>query len=86
MSIRFMTARAWMDEDGYHVWFAHDCVNGPITTMLPSQWERTNMLGNTTDTGRVEPSLHCGKCQLHVFLVIEAKPDNLDEVMKGTTP
>lgn len=24
----FLTDHAWLDEDGIHVWSAHDCLNG----------------------------------------------------------
>lgn len=58
------TGRAWLDEDGYHVWFAHDCVNGRSVTMLPyPRW--------AAEWRRVMPSIDCGDCGLHTHYGIE---------------
>lgn len=35
MSVGWLTGRAWLDEDGKHVWFAHDCTTGRDTSRLP---------------------------------------------------
>lgn len=62
--LAFLTARAWLDEDGKHVWAAHDCTNGRVTAMLPyPPW-------GVADDRRVEPSFHCHECDTHVFLEI----------------
>lgn len=63
----FLTARAWLDNDGRHVWIAHDCTEGRVTTMLPwPNWHSTGL--------HVEPSIVCEACGLHVVARLE-EPD-----------
>lgn len=62
--IGFLTAAAWLDMDGYHVWQAHDCVGGRSRSMLPwPTWIKTQ-------NGSVWPSVTCHACGLHVFLAL----------------
>lgn len=57
----FLTANAWPDGDGKHVWVAHDCVNGRDISMLPyPQWR----IGD----GKVEPSFSHDVCGIHAFI------------------
>lgn len=66
-------ARVWMDEDGEHVWFAHDCIEGRDRTMLPHPtWRRAG--------DKVQPSIDCGKCGVHSYfdLTIDAPRDGAD--------
>lgn len=67
-SLGFLTARTWLDEDGIHVWLAHDCDSGRVTTMLP--WPVWSANGND-----VAPSIHCRICELHYIAKLEAKGD-----------
>lgn len=66
--IGFLTARAWRDEDGYHVWQAHDCKGGQRSvSKLPwPQWK--------ADGERVQPSVICGLCGLHATLTLDKQP------------
>lgn len=64
----WMNARCWVDDDGQHVWFAHDCTTERVATMLP--WPTWQVL----PTGRVEPSIDCGACGLHARYAIEWTP------------
>lgn len=67
---------AWMDEDGRHVWFRHDCVRPsgerhPVDAMLPhSQWRAEN--------GVVTPSIVCTQtgCGFHSNPVIGQPPSD----------
>jgi hypothetical protein len=62
----FVHAKAWLDDDGEHVWTRHVCASGPIEFILPPPWHLHGQ--------KVEPSLSCELCGLHTFLEIEAKP------------
>lgn len=54
----FLSARAWMDEDGQHVVIAHDCVAHRVAHILPwPTWQAVE--------GSVDPSYDCGTCGLH---------------------
>lgn len=66
MGVAHVTARCWLDdEDGYHIWTAHDCNGRRNTTMLPHpEW-------SATADGRVEPSVNCFDCGAHYFGTIE---------------
>ncbi len=66
--LAFLTASAWIDVDGRHVWLSHDCADGRSTSMLPTTWK-------ANESGRVEPSIDCRDCGAHFFAQIEAKPD-----------
>jgi len=58
--LAFLTARSWLDDDGYHVWTSHECVGGRLTTMLPHPlWH--------ADGTQVEPSVACEACGAHYF-------------------
>lgn len=57
----FMTARAWLDNDGQHVWMAHDCTTERVVTMLPwPVWHSTGLA--------VEPSFSCDTCGIHTHV------------------
>lgn len=60
MGIRDVIARVWLDDDGKHVWLRHDCDRGgPQDTMLPwPKWQAVS--------GKVEPSIVCSDCGLHL--------------------
>lgn len=61
----FIDARFWLDDDGKHVWVRHQCGPRENTTMLPwPKWQ-------ATAAGRVEPSVICQDCDLHVIGQIE---------------
>lgn len=64
----WLSGRTWVDDDGMHVWFAHDCAQGRSMEMLP--WPIWQVLPN----GRVEPSINCEACGLHSFYAIEWTP------------
>lgn len=64
----WMTGRAWVDDDGQHVWFAHDCAQERVSTMLP--WPTWQVLPD----GHVEPSIDCQACGLHARYTIEWTP------------
>lgn len=61
----FMHADVWLDEDGTHVWLAHDCAGARVVTMLP--YPNWRVVG-----GKVEPSICCGLCGLHTFGLLGA--------------
>lgn len=66
MNTRFLNARAWLDEDGYHVWFSHDCLGGRDESKMPyPKWHAEN--------GKVVPSFNCSRCGCHVFLDLEER-------------
>lgn len=61
----FMHADVWLDEDGYHVWLAHDCVAERVVTMLPyPNWHVV--------AAQVEPSVSCEACGLHTVGLLNA--------------
>jgi hypothetical protein len=68
VSLAFLTAQAWLDEDGRHVWLAHDCAKGRVTTMLPTTWK-------ADAEGHVSPSIDCRACGAHFFAQIEPRPE-----------
>lgn len=55
--------RCWLDDDGEHVWQAHNCVSARTYSMLP--------LGTAPDRwhakpdGAVVPSIKCATCGMH---------------------
>lgn len=58
----FLRTDAWLDDDGQHVWSAHDCLGERVVTMLPwPNWQGT--IG-----GEVRPSFSCERCGTHAFL------------------
>lgn len=61
----WLSARCWVDDDGRHIWFAHDCAQERVATMLP--WPTWQVLPN----GRIEPSISCETCGFHEFMPIE---------------
>lgn len=69
-------SRTWIDADGLHVWFAHNCVNARSATMLPyPMWQRD-------DAGKLWPSVSCGECGTHVLgLVVEGAPEERDRCL-----
>jgi len=58
------SGRAWLDEDGRHIWFAHDCVDGREFTWLPSTWKAD------ADGRYVTPSIMCSDCGFHEIVLI----------------
>jgi hypothetical protein len=68
-SLAFLTARAWLDEDGRHVWLEHDCGDERARTMLPSTWQ-------ADAEGHVSPSIDCRACGAHFFAQVEAPPED----------
>lgn len=62
------TGRAWLDNDGRHVWVAHDCTTERVATMLPFPiWHSTGLA--------VEPSVSCDACGLHTHLGLGVPDD-----------
>lgn len=51
-------AYGWLDEDGYHVWQQHDCVDGAEPEMLPYPTWRAK-------DGAIDPSVQCDGCGFH---------------------
>ena len=64
----WLNGRCWVDDDGRHVWFAHDCAEGRVATMLP--WPTWQVLAD----GRVAPSIDCRACGLHANYPVEWTP------------
>jgi ferredoxin-like protein FixX len=63
-----MAAKAWLDEDGQHIWLQHDCKSKRDTSMLPyPTWQATD------DGKKVQPSINCMDCGLHTFVPITGK-------------
>ncbi len=69
----WLTGRGWLDNDGRHVWAAHDCTNERAATMLPfPTWHVTD----GGPTGRqIEPSVSCEGCGFHSFVEIGTPDD-----------
>ena len=68
-SLEFLHAKAWLDEDGEHVWQSHNCEDEAVESMLPHpQWHASK------DGTKVEPSIHCLRCGMHAILDISDKP------------
>jgi hypothetical protein len=64
----WMTADAWMDEDGEHVWMAHDCTDRRVATMLPHPtWHAAPAPAGTGTV--VVPSFACSDCGIHAMHV-----------------
>lgn len=60
----FLSARAWMDEDGQHVVLAHDCVEHRDVHILPwPTWQNVE--------GMVDPSYDCDACGLHSRISVD---------------
>lgn len=55
-------AVVWLDDDGRHVWFAHDCAEGRVETMLPHP---TWIADPVTDD--VRPAIDCRECGTHAY-------------------
>ena len=55
-------ARVWLDEDGRHVWFSHDCTTERVETMLPYP-----LWSADPATGDVRPSIDCRECGTHSY-------------------
>lgn len=54
----WLSARAWVDEDGRHVVVAHDCATERrVHTMRWPTWQAVN--------SQVDPSYDCGDCGFH---------------------
>ena len=63
----FLNTDAWLDEDDYHVWCAHDCRGERVITMLPwPQWQ-------TNEKGEVRASLSCDVCENHTMMKINRR-------------
>ena len=62
---------AWLDDDGQHVWTAHDCKGSWTVVMLP--WPKWQAMGSSDDRLIwLHPSFDCQACGLHEFLPIVA--------------
>lgn len=64
MNVKWLSASAWLDSDGRHVWLFHRCVDQePQETMLPfPTWRVENR--------HVIPSVFCEACGMHATLEI----------------
>lgn len=57
----FLTGNAWLDEDGEHVWIAHDCVDHrEIHKATNLHWRAVG--------DHVEPSYQCVLCGFHAIV------------------
>jgi hypothetical protein len=65
----FLSADAWLDSDGYHVWCAHDCAGVRVVSMLPWPTWQSNV------ERKVCPSFFCEDCGTHVSLEINRRLD-----------
>jgi hypothetical protein len=65
----FRALRCWLADDGRHVWQAHDCNGNRVVSMMPTIWK--------AEGGRVSPSIHCVRCGLHAFGMIESAPEGI---------
>lgn len=81
MSTRWVTARAWLDDDGYHIWMAHDCFRGREAFMLPYPTWKMNEDGKTAS-----PSFHCTLCNCHTTGTIELGEPERSGNGKGVAP
>jgi len=64
----FLEGRAWLDDDGKHIWFAHDCKTKRETSMLPyPTWQAGS-------DGFVTPSIVCNECGFHSIQPISERP------------
>lgn len=61
--------KAWMDDDGKHVWCSHTCGDKEVTFMMPHPHWKASEDGKT-----VVPSFVCLACQFHQTLSIGTKP------------
>lgn len=62
------TARFWLDEDGYHVWQAHNCAAGQrLVTMLP--WPTWQVVRH----GEIAPSISCDGCGFHQHVQVNCE-------------
>lgn len=59
---------AWIDPDGRHVWYSHDCADRvrSITKLPWPQWR--------ADGDKITPSIDCADCGTHVFAPIHRPP------------
>jgi len=72
-----LPGKAWMDEDGRHVWFEHQCVDGMHRSMLPyPKWHSDGGGGIPGGTPAVTPSIHCTVpgCDFHSHPLIGQPP------------
>lgn len=66
----FLSARAWVDEDGKHAIVAHDCRDGRDVHIL--RWPTWQVVEGSVYPQEVSPSFDCAECGLHTFLPINA--------------
>lgn len=65
----WLSVDAWLDEDGEHVWIAHDCIGKRDVSMLPwPTWQAPR-----DAHGSVLPSFDCGECGVHLFARINLR-------------
>ena len=65
--LSWLTAKAWPDADGVHVWLRHECdERGVVETMLPNIWRR----GTEEQRDTLTPSVICSACEMHTFVPI----------------
>ena len=62
-------ADAWMDEDGEHVWIAHNCNGDGVIHKATNGIWRPN-----AERTKVEPSYNCDRCGCHQFVEIRPTP------------
>lgn len=67
--------KAWLDEDGKHIWFQHECKERVVEiSMLPfPHWHEKPPDSNSF--GRfVEPSIVCNACGFHEIVRLGEHP------------
>lgn len=67
---RSIATRAWLDDDGRHVWISHPCVTRQSMHKLPwPQWQAVD--------GKLKPSFVClvPDCGCHATPEIGPKPE-----------
>jgi hypothetical protein len=63
----WVSGRAWLDDDGKHVWTAHIHHGEVQTVMMPwPQWRANGHI--------ITPSVHCTDCGFHAFPFITEPP------------
>lgn len=70
----WMTGNAWLDIDGRHIWFAHDCTSERVVTMLAWPTWHSNGID-------VVPSVNCDGCGLHAHYKLDTPPDESHRCM-----
>lgn len=66
----FLSGNAWLDDDGDHVWSAHDCTDRRDIHML--EWPTWQVADRTAVRPVVTPSYQCDDCGFHAVLWLGA--------------